>query len=93
MIDKTVLELVDRLVATTKRATMAETEAEKWKNQNAVNIAKLSEADAKIATLTGSIQELEAKVKSQESSKLFWYNEAQKFEKQLKELKDDTVGD
>lgn len=87
MIDKTVLELVDRLVATNTRAAKAEIEAEKWKDQTALNMTKLSDADAVNATLRQEIQSLNKKLEEQKNSTSFWYNEAQKFEKELKEYK------
>lgn len=95
MIDKTVLELVDRLVATNTRATQAEIEAEKWKDQNASTVVQLGEANSQILVLQAEVKALQEKLKESGKSMEYWADKAWQFEKELKKLKepkDDTNG-
>lgn len=84
MIDKTVLELVDRLVSTTARLTKAESEATEWKGKAALNLAKLDAAEGENARLTEEVASLKATIKEKESVISFWYEKATKFEEKLK---------
>lgn len=95
MIDKTVLELVDRLVSTTARLTKAEQKAAEL---NVVNIGlhqNLADAEGKIKDLEEEVETLKATIKEKDSVISFWYERATKFEeeqKKLKEPKNDTNG-
>ena len=87
-----ILELVDRLIATTNRMTIAEHDLADLTEQyhqleDALDVAKTR------------IAELEGEVKSKQSTVTFFYEKSEKLEKELKELKakleepkDDTVG-
>lgn len=93
MIDKTMLELVDRLVATTNRATKAEYEAEFYKNQLEDEHKAFTEATDLIKKLEAENQSLNDKLEEQKNSTSYWYNEARKFEKELKEYKGKTTSE
>lgn len=84
MIDKTVLELVDRLVSTTERLTKAEHKAAELNGANINLHLSLGVAEGKIKDLTEEVASLKATIKEKESVISFWYERATKFEKELK---------
>lgn len=99
MIDKTVLELVDRLVATSNRAALAEyllDVAKETIESNTKEMEKatdaLKQAKDEIISLTG---EMEKEKESTNRTINYWADKAHKLEKELKALKekqDDTEG-
>ena len=93
MIDKTVLELVDRLVATTNRTAIAE---EKARQLDAINIQvrlELSEANKKIAELKAEIQSLKNDIEIKDDTICRQYAAKEKLKERIKELEqNDTNG-
>ena len=93
MIDKTVLELVDRLVATNNRTAIAE---EKARQLDALNVQvrlELSEANKKIAELKAEIQSLKNDIEIKDDTICRQYAAKEKLKERIKELeKDDTEG-
>lgn len=85
--DKTMLELVDRLVATANKAIMAEMEVEKWKERNAVTTANLDKANEQITSLKKEIEDRETQLDEMNHSKSYWYHEWLKLDKEIKDLK------
>lgn len=87
MKDKTMLELIDRLVATNNRLTMAEAEVEKWKAENELKAATLEAAQNMITSLNYDAEKLNGTIKEKEDSVSYWYRKANQLEKELNELK------
>ena len=87
MKDKTMLELIDRLVATNNRLTMAEAEVEKWKADYAVVDLKLDAAQKTITSLNYDAEKLKGTITEKEDSVSYWYRKANQLEKELNELK------
>ena len=100
MIDKTVLELVDRLVATSNRAAIAESENERLKTEIERTDKLLDDARRAIKETTDSLitlkEELEEEKKHNSETISYWYVRANKLEKELEALKkgqkDDSEG-
>jgi len=92
MIDKTVLELVDRLVAENARRVKAEAMNEmlNTKVKDLIAIRDVLESDRD--ELKGMLKEAEEQIKSRTDAMNYWADKANKFEKELKEAKDDTGG-
>lgn len=93
MIDKTVLELVDRLVAATNRTTMAE---EKARQLDALNVQvrfELAEANKQIENLKAEIQSLKNDIEIKDDTICRQYAAKEKLKERIKELeKNDTEG-
>lgn len=87
MKDKTMLELIDRLVATNNRLTMAEAEVEKWKANYDVVALKLDAAQKTITSLNYDAEKLKGTITEKEDSVSYWYRKANQLEKELNELK------
>lgn len=84
MIDKTVLELVDRLVSTTARLTKAEQKAAELNVAN-INLHQSLAADEnKIKDLTEEVESLKATIKEKDSVINYWFEKATKLEEELK---------
>lgn len=84
MIDKTVLELVDRLVSTTARLAKTEQKAAELNVANIDLHQSLAADENKIKDLEEEVESLNATIKEKESVISFWYERATKFEKELK---------
>ena len=87
-----ILELVDRLIATSNRMAVAEHDLEELTEQFHQLEDALSVAKERIAAL-------ELELKNRDSTVSYWYQKSTQFEKELEELKakleepkDDTVG-
>ena len=84
MIDKTILELTDRVAAYAIRATKAEHEAEFLKNQLEAEAKLTKEATDLVKKLNEENESLCKKLEEQKESTSYWYKEANKFEEELK---------
>ena len=93
MIDKTVLELVDRLVATANRATKAEAKIDDITAKLVAARDELDNARTQIADLNVQIKNLKEEVESKQESARFWCNEARKAEAELKKGKHEEATD
>ena len=93
MIDKTVLELVDRLVATSNRTAIAE---EKARQLDAINVQvrlELAEANKQIEELKAQIEDLKNDIEIKDDTICRQYAAKEKLKERIKELeKDDTEG-
>ncbi len=87
MIDKTILELTDRVAAYAVRAAKAEYEVEKWKAEYEVMALKLDAAQKTITSLNYDAEKLKENIKEKEDSVSYWYRMANQLEKELKEVK------
>ena len=92
MIDKTVLELVDRLVATSNRATKAESDLADLEEQYQQLEDALDVAKTRNLKLNAEIESLSKKLEEQKDSTSYWYKEAKKFEEELKKHDTDGTG-
>ena len=99
MIDKTVLELVDRLVATSNRAAVAERENEQLKADIEAAQKQIDDATLKLTNLNSMLvtikEEMQKEKESTTRSINYWADKATKLEKELKALKEakgDTEG-
>ena len=90
MIDKTILELTDRVTAYATRATKAEYEAEFYKNQLEDEHKAFTEATDLIKKLEAEIAELNATIESKEKTISYYYKENRRLEEELKKY--DTDG-
>ena len=81
MKDKTILELIDKLVLASNRANQFENETYRLKEKEAQLYEKLSAAEAKIA-------KLEKEVESNTGTINYWAEKAVKYENELAELKE-----
>ena len=90
MIDKTILELTDRVAAYAIRATKAEYEVEFLKNQLEDEAKALTEATDLIKKLEAEIAELNATIESKEKTISYYYKENRRLEEELKKY--DTDG-
>lgn len=94
MIDKTVLELVDRLVATSNRACLAESALETAKATLEENLKALDNAQNTILELRNTLVEMKVQMEQEKESTTrsinYWADKATKLEKELKEAKNDT---
>lgn len=75
-----ILELVDRLVATNNRAAIAEASVAALTDQ-------LNKSTEAVQEATKKLDELNKEISSKDHTITFLYNENQKLEKELKELK------
>lgn len=91
--ENTILELVDRLVATNTRMAIAERELEAAKTAMAKMVKEQDEANEALGKQQTEIIALHEKIDELYKSINWWANRANKFEAELKELKkDDTDG-
>ena len=88
MIDKTVLELVDRLIATSNRAAVAERDLEAAKKALGNDIVEIDSLKAQISDLNNTIAQLKDDIKSKNDSVSFWYKRANDGDAELKAEKD-----
>ena len=92
MIDKTVLELVDRLVATSNRAALAESALETTKATLEENLKTLNNAQNTILGLQQTLVEMKEQMEKEKESTNrtinYWANKATKLEDELKALKE-----
>lgn len=93
MIDKTMLELVDRLVATTNRATKAEYEANLWRSNCDATEINLNLAKDEIDKLKAEIQSLKNDIEIKDDTICRQYAAKEKLKERIKELEqNDTEG-
>lgn len=99
MIDKTVLELVDRLVATSNRAAVAEQELERATETIENNAKEIEKAQNIIFSLKADLTTLKEQIEKEKESTNrtinYWADKATKLEKEMKALKEakgDTEG-
>ena len=84
MIDKTILELTDRVAAYAVRATKAESDLANLAEQYQQLKDALDEAKTRILKLNAENESLCKKLEEQKDSTSYWYKEAKKFEEELK---------
>ena len=90
--DGTILELVDRLVATNNRATLAESKLEMMAADLAIANVNLEDCKEELEAAKEEINKFKEEAASKSKTINYWADKAIKFEKELKELKHDTDG-
>ena len=93
MIDKTVLELVDRLVATANKATKAESKVDDLTAKLVAAKEDIDKATTQINWLNERITDMEKQLMEKNDSVAFWYNEARKAEAKLEKGKHEEETD